>query len=145
MVYGAGQSHVRRGHSGSTYEYDVYKEEPPYVASVRVEAHNAVNSNERSKRCLQAPSFIITKKTPHSLFIPIKPVVYPCPPRTCANQRRVGPSASHIFIIFQLVALNILPYRVEVGPRPRKPLSQESRHQDKGTKREGSDNGKGCA
>lgn len=31
-VYGAGQNHLRDDHVGSSYKYDVYNEDPPYVA-----------------------------------------------------------------------------------------------------------------
>jgi hypothetical protein len=36
-VYGAGQARLRDDHLGSTYKYDVYKEEAPYVHEAKVE------------------------------------------------------------------------------------------------------------
>ena len=38
-VYGAGQAHLREDHVGSTYKYDVYKEDPPYIFNERLEEH----------------------------------------------------------------------------------------------------------
>ena len=35
-VYGAGQAHLRDDHLGSTYKYDVYKEDAPYVQETKV-------------------------------------------------------------------------------------------------------------
>lgn len=39
-VYGKGQAHLREDHVGSTYKYEVYKEDPPYAKE------GAVNTNE---------------------------------------------------------------------------------------------------
>lgn len=36
-VYGSGQSKLRADHTGSAYKYDVYVEDPPYVASKEVD------------------------------------------------------------------------------------------------------------
>jgi alkanesulfonate monooxygenase SsuD/methylene tetrahydromethanopterin reductase-like flavin-dependent oxidoreductase (luciferase family) len=48
-IYGKGQSKLRDDHVGSSYKYDVYKEEPPYVAeTVNGEAEKAVAAESKA-------------------------------------------------------------------------------------------------
>ena len=49
-VYGAGQAHLRDDHLGSTYKYDVYKEEAPYAQETKVE--EKTNGRASKRRCL---------------------------------------------------------------------------------------------
>lgn len=47
-VYGSGQAHLRSDHTGSSYKYDVYKEDPPYVEVPEKVGLNG-NGNGQSK------------------------------------------------------------------------------------------------
>ncbi|EPE32123.1 Bacterial luciferase-like protein [Glarea lozoyensis ATCC 20868] len=48
-IYGKGQSKLRDDHVGSSYKYDVYKEEPPYVSeTVDGEAEKVVAADSKS-------------------------------------------------------------------------------------------------
>lgn len=46
-MYGKGQAHLREDHLGSTYKYDVYKEDAPYVeekAGGKLSSHEAITA-----------------------------------------------------------------------------------------------------
>jgi hypothetical protein len=48
-VYGAGQAHLRDDHLGSTYKYDVYKEEAPYAQKTKVEEKTNGRTSKRRR------------------------------------------------------------------------------------------------
>jgi hypothetical protein len=51
-VYGAGQAGLRADHTGSSYKYDVYKEEEPYVAEGEQQATPAQQKDSADTNAL---------------------------------------------------------------------------------------------
>jgi len=51
-VYGEGQASLRDDHLGSSYKYDVYKEEPPYVAPELKPTANGAGTGKKKERPL---------------------------------------------------------------------------------------------
>lgn len=54
-VYGEGQSGLRSDHIGSSYKYDVYEEEKPYVAEVKPSQDAVVEAEDESTKIPPAP------------------------------------------------------------------------------------------
>jgi hypothetical protein len=48
-VYGAGQAHLRDDHLGSTYKYDVHKEEAPYALETKAEEQTNGRTSKRRR------------------------------------------------------------------------------------------------